>query len=145
MGRGILRGAGGDENLKSNFIWPYIHVLSISSIPPLNFMYFCDFHKFSDIRNKFERFLCKNHIRCLIKIHEKCLKLHISLQQNYSTENSSWIKLFTLKITCLYANFIAMIKKICEKLISWSKYTRDIIMWIPTSVVHIFFWQKHIS
>ena len=24
MGRGILRGAGGDENLKSNFIWPYI-------------------------------------------------------------------------------------------------------------------------
>ena len=22
MGRGILRGAGGDENLKSNFIWP---------------------------------------------------------------------------------------------------------------------------
>ena len=23
MGRGILRGAGGDENLKSNFIWPY--------------------------------------------------------------------------------------------------------------------------
>ena len=24
MGRGILRGAGGDENLKSNFIWPYL-------------------------------------------------------------------------------------------------------------------------
>ena len=23
MGRGILRGAGGDENLKFNFIWPY--------------------------------------------------------------------------------------------------------------------------
>ena len=23
MERGILRGAGGDENLKSNFIWPY--------------------------------------------------------------------------------------------------------------------------
>ena len=22
MGRGILRGAGGDENLKFNFIWP---------------------------------------------------------------------------------------------------------------------------
>ena len=22
MGRSILRGAGGDENLKSNFIWP---------------------------------------------------------------------------------------------------------------------------
>ena len=24
MGRGILRGAGGDENLKSNFIWPKV-------------------------------------------------------------------------------------------------------------------------
>ena len=24
MGRGILRGAGGDENLKFNFIWPYV-------------------------------------------------------------------------------------------------------------------------
>ena len=24
MGRGILRGAGGDENLKSNFIWPNV-------------------------------------------------------------------------------------------------------------------------
>ena len=24
MGRGILRGAGGDENLKFNFIWPNI-------------------------------------------------------------------------------------------------------------------------
>ena len=24
MGRGILRGAGGDENLKFNFIWPYL-------------------------------------------------------------------------------------------------------------------------
>ena len=27
MGRGILRGAGGDENLKSNFIWPYVDAL----------------------------------------------------------------------------------------------------------------------
>ena len=26
MGRGILRGAGGDENLKSNFIWPYLEI-----------------------------------------------------------------------------------------------------------------------
>ena len=26
MGRGILRGAGGDENLKSNFIWPYYEI-----------------------------------------------------------------------------------------------------------------------
>ena len=25
MGRGILRGAGGDENLKFNFIWPKLH------------------------------------------------------------------------------------------------------------------------
>ena len=24
MGRGILRGAGGDENLKFNFIWPKV-------------------------------------------------------------------------------------------------------------------------
>ena len=24
MGRGILRGAGGDENLKFNFIWPNV-------------------------------------------------------------------------------------------------------------------------
>ena len=24
MGRGIFRGAGGDENLKSNFIWPKV-------------------------------------------------------------------------------------------------------------------------
>ena len=27
MGRGILRGAGGDENLKFNFIWPYVDSL----------------------------------------------------------------------------------------------------------------------
>ena len=26
MGRGILRGAGGDENLKFNFIWPYLNL-----------------------------------------------------------------------------------------------------------------------
>ena len=30
MGRGILRGAGGDENLKFNFIWPYDKVLNTS-------------------------------------------------------------------------------------------------------------------
>ena len=24
MGRGVLRGAGGDENQKFNFIWPYL-------------------------------------------------------------------------------------------------------------------------
>ena len=28
MGRGIFRGAGGDENLKSNFIWPYLGFFS---------------------------------------------------------------------------------------------------------------------
>ena len=34
MGRGILRGAGGDENLKSNFIWPN-HLLVILKDHPL--------------------------------------------------------------------------------------------------------------
>ena len=29
MGRGILRGAGGDENLKSNFIWPYLNLYKL--------------------------------------------------------------------------------------------------------------------
>ena len=33
MGRGILRGAGGDENLKFNFIWPYQDV-------KFNFLFF---------------------------------------------------------------------------------------------------------
>ena len=31
MGRGILRGAGGDENLKFNFIWPYIERVGINT------------------------------------------------------------------------------------------------------------------
>ena len=30
MGPGILRGAGGDENLKSNFIWPYLPLQSLA-------------------------------------------------------------------------------------------------------------------
>ena len=32
MGRGILRGAGGDENLKSNFIWPIQHIVVLINI-----------------------------------------------------------------------------------------------------------------
>ena len=38
MGRGILRGAGGDENLKFNFIWPYneISVLIVLSNITIN-------------------------------------------------------------------------------------------------------------
>ena len=32
MGRGILRGAGGDENLKFNFIWPNAIINNSSSM-----------------------------------------------------------------------------------------------------------------
>ena len=46
MGRGILRGAGGDENLKSNFIWPYLFIVllayelfSLTEVNPLDYVY----------------------------------------------------------------------------------------------------------
>ena len=38
MGRGILRGAGGDENLKSNFIWPYYTKSHIQTLCTDSFM-----------------------------------------------------------------------------------------------------------
>ena len=41
MGRGILRGAGGDENLKFNFIWPK-HLLSqIEEAKLVKFIFIC--------------------------------------------------------------------------------------------------------
>ena len=50
MGRGILRGAGGDENLKSNFIWPYL--LIHDSLDDLSELFnlevfFCAHHRYA--------------------------------------------------------------------------------------------------
>ena len=60
MGRGIVRGAGGDENLKFNFIWPYKRDFVI-----------CNFA----ISVKF----IKRNLDCLLGIHKHLVISVISL------------------------------------------------------------------
>ena len=70
MGRGILRGAGGDENLKFNFIWPNC----CKVIPFLKIL--------SQLPTKTNIHICINLLKFLLKkvymhVHGKVATLHV--------------------------------------------------------------------